>query len=299
MDREQIRRRGGVGGRRAVAGGLLALACVVATATAGSASPLHTRTQGVPYVALGDSSASGPLIPDQVDANCLRSNHNYPSLVATALDDELTDVSCSSATTANMTASQGTAPPQFDALSRSTKLVTLTIGGNDIGFSSIIGTCASLGSTDPAGAPCKAHYNSGGADQVKEVIQQTAPKVAQVLRGIKKRAPHARVLVVGYVDLFPDDGSSCTSATAPFAAGDFTWMRDREITLNSMLATQARRAGATYVDTYTPTIGHDMCAPAAERWVEDLVPVHPAYSVHANAQGHEAEATAVEHALHW
>ena len=110
MDREQTQRRGRVG-RRAAAGGLLALTCVVATATAGSASPLPTRTEGVPYVALGDSSASGPLIPDQIDANCLRSNRNYPSLVATALDVELTDVSCSSATTANMTAPQGTAPP--------------------------------------------------------------------------------------------------------------------------------------------------------------------------------------------
>ncbi|MGW7541146.1 SGNH/GDSL hydrolase family protein [Streptomyces sp. NPDC054770] len=296
MKTRRTRRTGGAG-RLAVAGGFLALASVVATAPAGSASPLHTRTPDTPYVALGDSTASGPGIPDQVDLNCARSNRNYPSLVAAARDAELTDVSCSGATTAQMTTAQGTAPAQFSALRRSTKLVTLSIGGNDIGFTSIITNCAVLGATDPAGAPCKASYDADGTDGVQEAIAQTAPKVAKVLRGIRKRAPHARVLVVGYPDLFPADGGACTSPTAPFAAGDFSWMRDGELALNAMLARQARRAGAQYVDTYTPTIGHDLCAPADERWIEDLLPLHPGAPIHPNAAGHQAIAAAVERTL--
>ncbi|MFJ4786533.1 SGNH/GDSL hydrolase family protein [Streptomyces sp. NPDC088794] len=250
MDTPRTRSLGG----SALASGVLALACVAATAPAAGASPLHGKTHDLAYVALGDSAASGPAIPDQVDANCLRSSKNYPSLVATSLKATLTDVSCSSATTAEMTAPQGTAPPQFDALGRSTKLVTLTIGGNDIGFSTIIGTCATVSATDLAGAPCKAKYNEGGTDGVQDAVNATAPKVAEVLRDIKKRAPHARVVVVGYADIFPADGGSCTSPTAPFAAGDFAWMRDGELALNAMLKRQARRAGATYVDTYTPGV---------------------------------------------
>src|SRR5688572_15016522 len=66
------------------------------------------------YVALGDSYTSGPLIPDQVDAACGRSNRNYPSLVAQRLrGTELTDVSCGGATTAEMWKAQGGNPPQL------------------------------------------------------------------------------------------------------------------------------------------------------------------------------------------
>ncbi|MFK4105109.1 SGNH/GDSL hydrolase family protein [Streptomyces sp. NPDC019531] len=293
MNTRSTRRTGRVG-RLSVACGLLALTTVATTATAASASPVENSTA---YVALGDSTASGPGIPDQEDLNCARSNRNYPSLVASALNVPLTDVSCSAATTAQMTTAQGTAPAQFSALKRSTKLVTLSIGGNDINFTSIITTCATLSATDPAGAPCKASYNAGGTDGVQDAINETAPKVAEVLRGIKKRAPHARVLVVGYPDLFPADGGSCTSPTAPFAAGDFAWMRDGELALNAMLAKQARRAGASYVDTYTPTIGHDICAPVEDRWIEDMAPVHPGYPIHPNAAGQQAIAAAVEREL--
>ncbi len=76
-----------------------------------------------PYVALGDSYASGPVIPNQVDAVCLRSDHNYPSLVATAPHvSMIRDVSCTGAATVDMTQSQHpgpliSVPPQLDAVS--------------------------------------------------------------------------------------------------------------------------------------------------------------------------------------
>ncbi|MFF7209687.1 SGNH/GDSL hydrolase family protein [Streptomyces sp. NPDC008238] len=260
---------------------------------AGTAGASPAGHPGRDHVALGDSYASGPLIPDQVDAACLRSSHNYPSLVAARTHARLSDVSCSGATTAQMTAPQGSAPPQLDALGRGTDLVTLSIGGNDIGFSAVIATCAGVTASDPAGAPCRAHFTGGGHDQLAERVAQTAPKVATVIRDIHRRSPHARVVVVGYPDLFPDDGSACTSASVPFAAGDFSYLRDTEKTLNSMLAAQARKGGATYVDTYTPTVGHDMCAPTGTRWIESLAPATPAAPAHPNALGEQAMAGAV------
>ncbi|MGW0860140.1 SGNH/GDSL hydrolase family protein [Streptomyces sp. NPDC002690] len=277
---------------------LLCAGAVFAPAGTAAANTVSETRHRVDLVALGDSYASAPLVPTQVDPTCLRSSQNYPSLVAQSRSAALTDVTCSGATTVDMTASQAEGvAPQLDALDRGTDLVTVTIGGNDIGFSTVLGTCAQLTSGDPAGTPCRTHFTAGGSDQVSDAIAATGPKVARVLRGIHQRAPHARVVVVGYPDLFPEDGVGCTGKTVPLAAGDFPWLRDREKELNSMLARQAHRNGAQYVDTYTPTIGHDLCTPTGPRWIETFAPETPAAPLHPNASGESAMATAVESAL--
>ncbi|MDX3236287.1 SGNH/GDSL hydrolase family protein [Streptomyces sp. ME03-5709C] len=245
------------------------------------------------YVALGDSYTSGPLIPEQVDADCARSSRNYPSLVAQRLrDTTLTDVSCGGATTAEMWKAQGAHPPQLDALNRRTSLVTLQIGGNDVGFSSIIRTCAGAAVSDPTGNPCEKYYSAGGTDQLRAAVQATAPKIDAVLDAIHHRAPRARVVVVGYPALLPDSGIGCRPAV-PFADGDFVYLRDTGKRLNAMLARRAKAAHATYVDTYTPTVGHDMCTAPGIRWIEPLTPAAPAAPAHPNALGEKAMAAAV------
>ena len=108
----------------------------------------------VSYVALGDSYTSRARIPTQSSAagGCDRSNHNYPSDVAadTALGLSLTDVSCSGATTANILnttedVSPGPDnPPQLNAVTSATQVVSLQVGGDDLGFTSIIENCVSL-----------------------------------------------------------------------------------------------------------------------------------------------------------
>lgn len=289
------RHRRALGLGAAALGGALALtAAAVAPATAqpgGHRGGVHGKP--VRYVALGDSYTSGPAIPTQVDANCARSDQNYPSLVDRAgRYASFTDVSCGGATTAEMWQAQGTNGPQLDAVTRKTTLVTLQIGGNDIGFGSIIATCAGLSVTAPAGSPCKQHYQAGGTDQLTANVVKTAPKIAQVLRAIHRKAPHARVVVVGYPDLLPDDGIGCFPAV-PFAAGDFPYLRDTEKQLNAMLEIEALLGGAEYVDTYRPTVGHDMCKAPADRWIEPLVPASPAAPAHPNAEGEQAMAQAV------
>ncbi|MFJ3230999.1 SGNH/GDSL hydrolase family protein [Streptomyces sp. NPDC086787] len=288
----------GVVGRRrwpvAVGAALGGCTLVAASAVPAGAHGADRHDDGARYVALGDSYTSGPLIPTQVDANCLRSDRNYPSLVAARREvSTFRDVSCSGATTAEMWKAQGTNGPQLDALTRNTRLVTVQIGGNDVGFSSVIATCAQLGSADPTGNPCKTHYGSAGYDQLTLNVVQTAPKVDRVLRAVRARAPHARVLVVGYPDQLPDDGSGCFSASVPFAAKDFPYLRDSEKRLNLMLRLVAGWNHVEYVDTYTPTIGHDMCKSASERWIEPLRPSSPAAPAHPNARGEQAMADAV------
>ncbi|MEU5311620.1 SGNH/GDSL hydrolase family protein [Streptomyces sp. NPDC021562] len=281
--------------RRAAVGAALGGCALVAASTTPAAAHGggHGGDRGTSYVALGDSYTSGPLIPTQVDADCARSDHNYPSLVAAAREvTAFKDVSCSGATTAQMWQTQGTNGPQLDAVQRDTDLVTVQIGGNDMGFGSIIATCAGLSSKDLTGDPCRQYYTASGIDQLVLAVARTAPKVDKVLRAVRARAPHARILVVGYPDLLPDDGSGCYP-TVPFAAKDFPYLRDTEKRLNLVLRLVAAWNGARYVDTYGPTVGHDMCKAPADRWIEPLRPASPAAPAHPNAKGEAVMAQAV------
>jgi lysophospholipase L1-like esterase len=247
------------------------------------------------YVALGDSYAAGPVIPLQIRPyGCLKSDHNYAHLAAPQLPSlALRDPTCSGAETDDMTQSQGVSPgpnpPQFDSLEPATKLVTLQIGGNDIGFSGIAEGCFS---TDPNGPPCRDDYVVNGHDEVSDRIAEAAPKVAAVIQGIHTRSPDARVLVLNYPAIFPDTGGGCWPQL-PVTNADVSWLRDKEKELNQMLADQAAANGATLVDWYRASIGHDACELPVIRWVEPAVPASPAAPVHPNLFGMDAAAKLV------
>jgi hypothetical protein len=269
----------------------LAVAVVAMFVTAAGAS-------AATYTALGDSYASGPLIPNQSlsPLGCLRSDHNYAHLTASAKGLTLTDVSCSGATTNDMTEAQnvepGPNPPQFNALSASTNVVSVTIGGNDIGFSEIIENCITY---NPFSTPCKNQYDPGGHDLLAERIAGAAPKVAAVLQGIHARAPNARVFLVNYPDILPT-GSGCWP-TVPLAFGDVPFLHATEEHLNTMLAAQAAVNNATVVDWYSASVGHDSCKSSGTRWVEPVIPGELAYPVHPNKAGMAGGAVALEAAI--
>lgn len=247
------------------------------------------------YVALGDSYAAGPGIPIQygTPAGCGRSSHNYPSLLAETLRvARFTDVSCGGATTANMTVpeqvSDGTNPPQFDALTPDTDLVTLTVGGNDIGFGEIVSACGALAATDPTGDPCQRHYTSGGTDELAARVAAVAPLLRNVLIGIRRRAPHATIMVVGPLRILPSTGGCYPEV--PFATGDTSYLNRIQGLLSSVTEQQARITGALFVDSYRFSYGHDACEPAGQRWVEGVRPESPAAPLHPNATGMAAVA---------
>jgi lysophospholipase L1-like esterase len=251
------------------------------------ASPASADTR---YVALGDSYAAGPLIPLQIPPfGCLKSNNNYAHLAARQLGLALTDPSCSGAETEDMTNPQnvdpdGPNPPQFNSLTRKTDVVTIQIGGNDIGFSSIARDCTS---TSPEGTPCQDRYVHDGRDEISERIQATAPLVAAVIQGIHARSPKARVLFVNYAAILPDSGPGCWPQM-PITEGDVPYVRAKQKELNAMVAAQAATNGAELIDWYAASVagtGHDACKPPVVRWVEPVVPVNAAAPIHPNLGG--------------
>ncbi len=263
---------------------VLSLALCAGSAVAASGS----------YVSLGDSYTAGPLItlPTGSPLGCLRSTVNYPRLVAPSLSTAaFRDASCSGATTVDMTNPQstevGTNPPQLNSLNGEERVVTLGIGGNDIGFTSIIEECVNL---NPFGTPCKNRFTAGGVDQIAQRVAATAPKVDATIAGIHSRSPGAKVFVVGYPTILPNTGGGCWPVI-PILPTDVSYLRAKEIELNTMLSTRASADGAYYVDTYTSSIGHDVCRGTGTRWVEGLVPTSPAAPVHPNALGMQNSAT--------
>jgi lysophospholipase L1-like esterase len=266
---------------------LAAMAAAAVFAGAAEAAPRYT--------ALGDSFAAGPLIPNPVaPLGCLKSSNNYGRIAQRTLAfAEYRDATCSGAETDDMFAPQnvspgGPNPPQLDSLSADTRLVTLTIGGNDIGFSDLAQDCVSAW---PFGSPCRDRYTRGG-DQISARIAATAPKVDAVLDALRLRSPLAKVLIVNYSAIFPHSGSGCWPRM-PVTPRDVAWLRAKHVELNGMLAQQAAANGAAIVDVYGASAGRDACAGSGTRWVEPYIPGNPAAPLHPNRRGMEAMAAMV------
>ena len=275
---------------------------VVSLLTALIAALVVPTVQAAPryrnYVALGDSFVSGPFIPFQRTdpLSCFKSTQNYPSVLARRLGvTNFTDISCGGADTPDMFAPQqgipGQSVAQLSALEPDTDLVTVSIGGNDIGFMSIILSCATASVLDPLGSPCKRQFG----DELADRVAATAPKVAAVLQGIKERAPRARVVVVGYLRILPP--SHGCWPVVPISKGDVPYLDNVQQQLNGMLGTQAELAGATFVNAYDISLGRDVCAAPWKKWVEGIIPTSPAFPVHPNAAGMKAVGNQVADAL--
>jgi lysophospholipase L1-like esterase len=253
-----------------------------------------------PVVALGDSYTAGDLMPLSLTSRpfgCLRSSDGYPAQVARALgaSAEFVNASCTGAGVKQMTEPQrtylGTNPPQLNALAPDDSVVMLTLGGDDMGFMNSLDTCMKLSVTNPFGSPCQRHFDGSGPDQFAAEADAEGAKMVAVLDEIHTRAPRARVLLVGYPDLFPQQGGCWP--IVPITDGDISYLRGIETRLNTVLAQAAQVAGATFVDTYTPTIGHDFCRGATVKDVEGLVPTSLAAPFHPNARGQAAIAALV------
>ncbi len=295
---------------------LTASAAVLASPTlpsAASSTPQYTN-----YVALGDSYTADvlttfPPTTQYVPIGCGQSSTDYPHQVAKLLHvAKFFDASCGGATTDNMTKPQDVTPggdnaPQFSHLSAQTDLVTIGIGGNDVGLVGEAEACLNVVPTPIPGAPeglggsCAAQDTAGGVDQIYQDILATAPKIATTLKEIHQRAPNARILLVNYLDAVPIDGQGCWPLV-PVQNEDMAYLAAKFMQMNNMLGWMATLSHVQVVDTFTPTIGHDVCQAPTVRYVEGLIPVSanpPAlnFPLHPNGAGAEAQTQAVYAAI--
>lgn len=253
------------------------------------------------YVALGDSYAAvGDLTDVHGTPGCFRSRRNYPAFVAAAIAPaRFVDASCGDARTTHMTTPQqvvpGVNPPQLDALTADTDLVTINIGANDLDLPATLAPCIALAVTELRGNPCERYYVRDGVDRLAQRIDnEVAPAIATVLREVRARAPGATIAVVGYPAPLPPTGGCFPSA--PVAAGDvpYLYASMRRLTLAMMAAAEA--VGALGVDV-SAVPGHDMCQPVGVRWIEPLVPATATTPFHPNVLGAQSIADLIESAL--
>jgi lysophospholipase L1-like esterase len=245
------------------------------------------------YVALGSSMAAGPGIrPTAAGAprRAARSSRNYPHLVAASLGLELVDVTYSGATTSQvLSEAQHGAPPQASALDGSEALVTVTIGGNDVGYLPLL-TAAALPRTarklPVLGGRLRELINRDSRDRALADLTESLCEVGRTLR---TRAPRARILFVDYLTVLPPPGIDA----APLSQADADLGRHVARSLERLTAQAAAVTGCEIVRAAEASRNHH--AWSREPWTTRFgvpFPGRPA-PFHPNADGMRAVAELV------
>lgn len=244
----------------------LSVATVAASAAALLIGAGTAGATGSKYVALGDSYSSGVGTRQYINdgTNCQRSVYAYPELTAQKLGYALNFQACSGATTADVLSGQ------VGALDGTTKFVTITVGGNDAGFSSVIEKCA------------LPFYNcTGDINTAETFIRNQLPGRLDSLYGtIHQKAPNAKVLVVGYPRLF--NGVEC-NPFARLSPQEQQQLNAGADLLDNTISAAAGRHAFTFVDVRQAFTGHAVCDQV--EWLNGLSdPVSESY--HPNRLGH-------------
>ncbi len=252
--------------------GAVVLPMVVGTAPSG-AEPLGSGP--IRYVALGDSRAAAPSLTSLLEpSGCARSHQGYPYRVKAALNPvSFTDATCITATTDDVVdhGQQTLLPlprtqrPQVEALRPDTTLVTLSIGGNDIAWASLLQTC--FGLSDQVDSGCR--RDAGLRARQDAALTDLLPRLQRVLDAIRQRSPRARVVVVGHGGYYGPVGCF---PTATVSRADMVFVADFFRRFDATLARGAASRGATFVDVAGPAAGHDACAPIGTRWFAGQFP---------------------------
>jgi lysophospholipase L1-like esterase len=243
---------------------------------------------------MGDSAAAAPLVPDQAQpVGCLKSTNDYPSVLARRIGAaSFTDVTCSGARTEHLVSRAqptrtGSVPPQLDAVTADTQLVTVTIGGNDVDLPAIAAKCRRTSLDVP---PCSPDLVVDGVDGISDAIQADADDWSELLAEIRGKAPAARVVLVGYGTYVRPQGCFPDQPINPVDAAYFQARLDE---LDDRLMQVAAGQGVEFFDTRPLSVGHDICAAPADRYIEGFAPTSPAAPLHPNGAGADAVGSAL------
>jgi lysophospholipase L1-like esterase len=248
---------------RKLALGVPVLTAGIAAAVIGTGFPAQAAP-AVNYVALGDSYSSG-VGAGSTSGSCSQSPNAYPSLWAKANSPaSFKFAACSDATTTDVISSQ------LSSLSAATTLVSITIGGNDAGFSSIMETCV-LDST----SSCQNAVSAG-----EKFTENTLPGRLDVMfAGIHAQAPNAKVIVLDYPDFYDLGAFFCLG----LSKADHQALDAGSDELDSVLQAAAARDGAAFADVRGQFTGHELCDGAG--WLNSVtLPIGNSYHPTATGQ---------------
>lgn len=277
---------------------LLALVALVTTACDGSGADSEAVPGSATYVAIGDSSSSGVLIPQVADEACARSTNNYASRLARALEVDVADVTCAGAQTRHVSSDQeipdsrggGTAEPQIAAVGPQTRLVTIGLGRNDGGlFLVITRRCLT------AGAPVRLCLRRLEEIADDAALRRTGAAMRDAVELVRRRAsPGAAIVLVDYLR-FVDLALGC-ERIAGVEPRSLAAVADVQRRLNLTLAAAAADSGALFLDLRNASAAHGLCSD--EPWVNDGV-TEPgvAKQWHPLPSGHAAMARLLEELL--
>ena len=236
------------------------------------------------FVALGDSYSSGEGNPpffagtDGPHDYCHRSSAAYPEVLGARFNSLPLFYACSGATTWNITqVPKDTEPPQIDepGIDASTRLLTVTIGGNNAGFSSVLKACieqklkadfynnniSPVGNLFGLGMDPSCAHSDKFTSSVHTAIDNIFWPVKLTERDILLHVDpeKASIITADYPHLFPDGGSDCLSLKIILTIDDQTWLNDEGDHLDGVLQQAAGEAGVNFVDVRDTFAGHEVC----------------------------------------
>lgn len=269
-----------------------------------ASSTLEIRTTGFSghydnYYALGDSYSSGDGAPPYSGVSgCYRSTKSYPYLLGNGVPTP-TLIACAGAVTANIdqtiqnSSLAYTQLGQVQASPVGNTLITLTIGGNDIGFSSELTKCITSFTS------CKSDQNS-----IAQTIANLQTRLVQVYRELRTAAPGADIIILGYPLLVADPSiADCHNPIVYYGlgAGEMTMIRTLATQLNNVIAAAATQAGVSNAaqQVIQAFAGHEACTKTeSQEWINEIAGLNDALhdSFHPNSAGYQALASALNSA---
>jgi hypothetical protein len=218
------------------------------------------------YVALGDSYSSGVGSTSNYLNSCDQSAAAYPYLYNQgASDSSFAFEACSGAKASDIEANQ------LSALNSGTTLVSLTDGGNDVGFSSVMETCVLEGDSSCLSAISTAESQA----------QSDLPGILDTLYSdISNDAPNAKVVVLGYPEFYDlNNSGSCVGLDS----AKRTAINGAADQLDSVISAAVARHGFTFADVRSYFAGHELCD--SSEWLHSLAwPITDSYHPTADGQ---------------
>ena len=251
--------------RKAVRLAAAALVVFAACACLAAAGPAGTTTWN--YVAMGDSYSSGVGTGSYaLDSTCKRSVYAYPYLFTQKHTmGAFAFVACSGAKTTDLIAKQ------LPSLSSTTNLVTMTIGGNDIGFASLIQQCT------------LADCTSALVNTTANLGTRLGPVLDPAFTDVKPAAPNATVVVLGYPRVFSTSTCLGTLGITSTEEKDANALADA---MDGVISTEAAKYGFTYKSAIASFTGHAVCS--SSPWLNGLNLFNSGESYHPNKAGHSS-----------